>query len=69
MREPLHNRRANETQELTRDGIRVTFTVGFKPDGSIGELFMNADRTDSMINAICADGAALDHIISPEVNS
>jgi hypothetical protein len=69
IRERLPNRRPNETQEFDRDGINVRVTTGFKPDGSIGELFLNADRSDSMLDVLMSDAAiiasiALQHGVS-----
>jgi hypothetical protein len=58
-REPLPNRRANETQEFERDGVRVKITVGFKVDGTIGEIFLNADRANSMLDVLLSDAAIL----------
>ena len=45
-RERLPNRRPNQTQKFERDGIRITMTVGYKSNGDIGEIFLNADRAD-----------------------
>ena len=47
MREILPNRRLNQTQKFSRDGISITMTVGFKPDGTPGEIFLNADCAES----------------------
>lgn len=58
-RERLPNRRPNETQEFDRDGIRVKITVGYKPDGQIGEIFLNADRSDSMLDVLMSDAAII----------
>ncbi len=57
MREPLHNRRINQTQTFERDGIRITLTVGFYPNGVPGEVFLNADRADSMLDVLMSDAA------------
>lgn len=68
-RKNLPNRRANETLAFERDGIRITLTVGYKPDGSVGEIFLNADRSDSMLDVMMSDAAiiaslALQHGVS-----
>jgi hypothetical protein len=55
----LPNRRPNETQEFDRDGIHVKMTIGYKPDGSIGEVFLNADRADSMLDVLMSDAAII----------
>jgi hypothetical protein len=59
MRERLPNRRPNETQEFDRDGINITLTVGYKPDGTPGEVFLNADRADSMLDVLMSDAAII----------
>lgn len=58
-REQLPNRRPNETLEFDRDGIRITLTVGYKPDGAVGEIFLNADRSDSMLDVLMSDAAII----------
>lgn len=55
----LQNRRLNETQEFDRDGIKIKMTVGFKPAGEIGEVFLNADRSNSMIDVLMSDAAII----------
>jgi hypothetical protein len=34
-------------------------TVGFKVDGTIGEIFLNADRANSMLDVLLSDAAIL----------
>jgi hypothetical protein len=58
-RTPLPNRRLNQTQKINRDGISITITTGFKPDGRIGEVFLNADRADSMLDVLMSDAAII----------
>lgn len=58
-RERLPNRRPNETQEFDRDGIRITLTVGYRPNGEVGEIFLNADRSDSMLDVLMSDAAII----------
>jgi hypothetical protein len=59
-REILPNRRSNETQVFDRDGIRITMTVGFKADcTTVGEIFLNADRSNSMIDVLMSDAAII----------
>src|SRR3954452_8996677 len=55
----LPNRRLNQTQEFDRDGISVKMTIGFKPDGSVGEIFLNAARADSMLDVLMSDAAII----------
>jgi len=56
-RQPLPQKRRNETQEFERDGISVKMTVGFYDDGRIGEIFLNADRANSMLDVLMSDAA------------
>lgn len=59
MRQALPQKRRNETQEFERDGINVKMTVGFYDDGRIGEIFLNADRANSMLDVLMSDAAIL----------
>jgi hypothetical protein len=58
-RERLPNRRLNQTQEFERDGISIKMTIGFKPDGSVGEIFLNADRANSTLDVLMSDAAII----------
>lgn len=58
-RERLPNRRLNETQTFVRDGVSITLTIGYKPDGTPGEIFLNADRADSMLDVLMSDAAII----------
>jgi hypothetical protein len=58
-RNRLPNRRPAETITFERDGSQYCLTVGFFPDGSIGELFLNADRGDSPLDVLMHDAAIL----------
>lgn len=58
-RERLPDRRPNETQQFERDGIRITLTIGYKPNGEVGEIFLNADRSNSMLDVLMSDSAIL----------
>ena len=55
-RDRLPNKRAFE-----RDGSNYQMTVGFYLDGRAGEVFLNADRGDSLLD-VMTSGAALDRI-------
>jgi hypothetical protein len=59
IREILPNRRACETLEFSRDGVRIKVTVGFRLDGQIGEIFLNADRANSMLDVLLSDAAII----------
>jgi hypothetical protein len=56
-RERLPNRRINQTEEVERDGSRYHMTVGYYPDGRVGEVFLNADRANSLLDVLVADAA------------
>jgi hypothetical protein len=58
-REKLPNRRRSETRAVARDGSRYCLTVGFFPDGRPGEVFLNADRGDSLLDVLVSDAAIL----------
>ncbi|MCW2130177.1 hypothetical protein M2226_008921 [Bradyrhizobium elkanii] len=58
-RERLPNRRPNETLEFDRDGVRIILTIGYRPDGEVGEIFLNADRSDSMLDVLMSDAAII----------
>lgn len=58
-REKLSNRRLNQTHKIERDGISIKMTVGFYDDGRIGEVFLNADRADSMLDVLMSDAAII----------
>lgn len=55
----LPDRRLNETQEFDRDGIHITMTIGFTKAGEIGEIFLNADRSNSMLDVLMSDAAII----------
>jgi hypothetical protein len=58
-RNRLPNRRSAETIAFERDGSQYCLTVGYFPDGSVGEVFLNADRGDSLLDALTSDAAIL----------
>ncbi|MBR0901216.1 hypothetical protein [Bradyrhizobium liaoningense] len=58
-RTKLPNRRPNETLEFDRDGIHITMSVGYGPDGAVKEVFLNADRADSMLDVLMSDAAII----------
>jgi hypothetical protein len=55
----LPNRRAAETIAFEREGSRYCLTVGFFPDGRPGEIFLNADRANSLLDVLASDAAIL----------
>ena len=56
-REILPNRRHSETLEFERDGASYCMTVGYYPDGRVGEIFLNADRANSLLDVLMSDAA------------
>ena len=58
-RKRLPNRRPAETIAFERDGSRYQMTVGYFPDGTVGEAFLNADRADSLLDVMTSDSAIL----------
>jgi hypothetical protein len=58
-RESLPNRRACQTVAFEHDGSRYCLTVGFYLDARPGEIFLNHDRGDSLLDVLAADAAIL----------
>jgi hypothetical protein len=58
-RERLPNRRQAETIAFDRDGSKYQMTIGYFPDGRVGEIFLNADRGDSLLDVLTSDAAIL----------
>jgi hypothetical protein len=58
----LPNRRAAETIAFERDGSKYQMTVGRFPDGRIGEVFLNHDRGDSLLDVLTSDAAIITSI-------
>ncbi|WP_050032260.1 hypothetical protein [Bradyrhizobium sp. LTSP857] len=55
----LPNRRPAETVAFERERSRYEMTVGYYPDGRPGEVFLNADRADSLLDVLMSDAAIL----------
>ncbi len=53
----LPNRRASVSTSFNRDGARFEMTAGFYPDGRTGEVFLNADRANSLLDFLMSDAA------------
>lgn len=58
-RQPLSTRRKNQSMELVFDGMRFQLTVGFYPNGRIGEVWLNGPRPDSALYHITQDACVL----------
>ena len=58
-RNRLRNRRPAMTLAFERDGSKYQMTVGFYPDGRVGEIFLNAEHANSLLDALAHDAAIL----------
>lgn len=58
-RERLPNKRPCETLTFECNRSRYQMTVGFYPDGRLGEIFLNHDRRDSLLDVLTSDVAIL----------
>jgi ribonucleoside-diphosphate reductase alpha chain len=59
VRDRLPSRRHAITSTFERDGSRFEMTVGYYPDGYAGEIFLNADRANSLLDSLVHDAAIL----------
>lgn len=55
----LPQRRASESFAIEHQSKRATVTIGYFPDGSIGEVFITSPKIGSDFEAIARDGAVL----------
>jgi hypothetical protein len=58
-RERLPDKRPAISTSFERDGARFNMTTGFYPDGRPGELFLTADRANSLLDFLMSDAAIL----------
>lgn len=58
-RRRLPNKRTSETVGFERNGSNYTMTVGYFPEGDVGEIFLNADRANSLLDVMISDAAIL----------
>lgn len=58
-RDRLPNRRPAISTSFERDGARFEMTAGYYPDGRAGEIFLNADRANSLLDFLMSDAAIL----------
>ena len=59
VRNRLPDRRNAVTTTFHRDGANFEMTVGYYPDGRVGEVFLNADRANSLLDFLMSDAAIL----------
>ncbi len=55
----LPNRRPAISTSFERDGARFGITAGYYPDGRPGEIFLSADRANSLLDFLMSDAAIL----------
>jgi hypothetical protein len=58
-RDRLPNRRAALSTSFEREGARFEMTAGFYQDGRLGEIFLSADRANSLLDFLMSDAAIL----------
>jgi hypothetical protein len=58
-RNRLPHRRPCETVAFERDGSRYRLTIGYFPDDRPGEIFLNHDCSDSLLDVLTSDAAIL----------
>src|SRR5579871_5283757 len=58
-RNRLPNKRPAETIAFERDNLHYRATFGFFPDGSVGEVFLNATPSNSLLDVLASDAAIL----------
>jgi hypothetical protein len=58
-RDRLPDRRGAISTSFERDGARFEMTAGYYRDGRPGELFLNADRANSLLDFLMSDAAIL----------
>lgn len=59
VRRELPKRRASSVHDLVVEHVTYRVQVGYFEDGAPGEIFINAPRPDSQIDALAGDGATL----------
>jgi hypothetical protein len=58
-RERLPNKRACETSDFARENHNYRMTVGFYRDGRVGEIFLNAEHANSLLDVLAHDAAII----------
>jgi hypothetical protein len=61
VRHALPQRRAAQTFEMQHGKLNTVFqvTLGYYPDGRVGEVFISGSKAGSEIEAVARDGAVL----------
>jgi hypothetical protein len=58
-REHLPNKRKSENRALAQNNLNFQMTTGFYPDGRPGEIFLNAEHANSLLDVMAHDAAIL----------
>jgi hypothetical protein len=58
-RDRLPNRRPAISTSFESGGARIDMTEGYYADGRIAEIFLNADRANSLLDFLMSDAAIL----------
>jgi hypothetical protein len=58
-RERLPNRRASQNIAFERDNLKFQMTIGLYPDGRPGEVFLNAEHANSLLDVLAHDAAII----------
>jgi hypothetical protein len=58
-RNRLPDRRPAVTTAIERDNLNYQMTIGLYPDGRVGEIFLNAEHSNSLLDAMTHDAAIL----------
>jgi len=58
-RRRLLHRRVALARDIEHAGHRYRMQVGYFPDGAVGEVFLDATKQNSMLDAFAADAAIL----------
>ena len=58
-RKRLPSRRLCKTVAFENDGHGFRLAAGFYHDGTVGEVFLNAEKTNSTLDALASDAAIL----------
>jgi hypothetical protein len=59
LRSRLPHRRGAVALDIEHAGHRYRMHVGYFPDGAVGEVFLDATKQNSMLDAFAADAAIL----------
>jgi ribonucleoside-diphosphate reductase alpha chain len=59
VRNHLPNRRLSQNIAFERDNLKYQMTIGLYPDGRTGEVFLNAEHANSLLDVLAHDAAIL----------